>query len=37
MLIEQKLGTVTITQLANGAANPKLLASVSFMEELGKD
>lgn len=33
MLTEQKLGMVPFTQLANGAANPKLLASVSFMED----
>lgn len=35
--MRQKLGMTIVTQLANRAANPELLASASFMEELGKD
>lgn len=36
-LTQQKLGMATVTQLANGAAHLRLLASASVMEELGKD
>lgn len=36
-LTQQKLGMATVIQLANGAANLRLLASASFMGEHGKD
>ena len=36
-LTRQKLGMATVTQLANGTANLRLLASASFMGEHGKD
>lgn len=37
MFTQQKLGMAPVTQLAIGAGNLKLLASVSLMEELDKD